>query len=482
MPTPIPFSQYQQQKGTSLKNTAVPYSEYIKNKSLITPTEPKKSFLQKTGDFFKSAITEPINSLLVKPAVRTGEALGAGGIKASELFMSKDQKQKTDASLQNALGKDINTPVGTVNAVKPIGQGGVKQIAGEALEAGGNIALGVGGGEVATAPAEDLVKQGVKTGIKTGAIFGGAQGASTGLQNNESTKKIAEDTAIGAGTGAVGGAVLGAVGGKIGQKITQTSEDRALEIISPKLTSTEKEAAVTSGRTKTSGLFNSIKVTPDKQTKEAAKVVADIVKPNKTLSENVNLVRGAISEEANALKQKIGTVNHPYTFKELNSKLASVDKPISIKSDATLSKQFDLVRQAFMDIAKKNGGDVSSLLDSRKEFDQLVDKEFPNLYDRENAPMRNAITSIRNEVNNFIEDNLPNDVSYKDSLKKQSLMYHAIDNMGTKAKDEVGTNSLNRFSKRNPAFTKGAGYVGYATAAGIGVGGAVEAGKKILGQ
>lgn len=284
------------------------------------------------------------------------------------------------------------------------------------------------------------------------------------VQNAETKQKLGKDVGTAAAvTGALGGIVrgvsekaLGALGVKSAETIAKEAEQKskdALEVVSPKLTASEKEEAVASGRGKKTGLLGNIKIEADKKTKEAANAVEGIVKKGKPMVENINAVRSAISDEATSLKAKIASVDHPYTFKELNSKLASLDKPISIKSDSTLSKQFDLARDAFMKIAKEKGGTVSSLLDARKSFDDLVQKEFPNLYDRENAPMRNAITSMRSAVNDFISDNLPKGSGYQDSLDKQSAMYNAIDNMATKGKEEIGTNRISRLAKRNPKIT-----------------------------
>lgn len=393
-------------------------------------------------------------------AIRTKKAMGGD----TTLLENALASHKADApNLQDFTGNVVNKTTGQI-----LGEAG-----GAALDVAG---LGIGGGEaekLATTATEDLVKKGAQAGAKSGSLFGGASGLTQSLQNKDSFGKTIGNVVLGSVVGGATGGLVGAGGAKIAKTIigkgTSELEKDALDIITPKLTDSEKETAVAAGRGKTSGIFNTVKIEPTKVDKDAAKVVSTIVEKGKTATENINAVRAGIADEANKLKAIIGQNNHPYTFKELNSTLTGIDKPISIKSDAILSRQFDLVRNAFMDIAKKNGGDISSLLDSRKEFDALVDKEFPNLYDRENAPMRNAITSMRSAVNDFIETNLPNNVKFKDSLRRQSLMYHAVDNIATNAKGEIGTNILTRFAKNNPktatALATGAGVLGVESAA-----------------
>lgn len=407
------------------------------------------------------------------------KAVESHGTVASNLQAAIDHNKSIgkDSSHYQQLLSDLqkNAPKAEdFGAVKP----STEKVLGDVLGTGIDVAsafVAPGAGEAAAEViTKGLTKKAVIGGAKIGAKYGLAQGVAGGLQQDKSAGGVAKEGVVGGITGGITGGILGGAGAKIrnilSPKAQQQIEKEALDIITPKLTPTEKEAAAAAGRAKTTGsLFKKIEVEPDAKTKEAAKVVSGIVDKKKTFSENIISVRNALYKKAEDLKASIGKVNHPYTFKELRSKLSGVPKPISIKSDKVLSKQFDLARDAFMDIAKKNGGDISGLLDARKEFDTLVEKEFPNLYDKENAPMRNAITSMRNEVNDFIEESVPKNVEFKKSLREQSMMYHAIDNMATNAKDEIGTNIFNRFAKRNPK-----------TATALGTAGALLAGEGIV--
>lgn len=244
--------------------------------------------------------------------------------------------------------------------------------------------------------------------------------------------------------------------------LASTDSAKILDLVNPNLSKKGVENAVMQGRGQKTGILGNISLKPDKKTIKAAEAVTGIVDPSKTITENINMVKNGLGQEAENLKNQILTQDHPYVFKELQSKLKAISKPISIKSDATLNKQFDLVRQAAMDLAKQNGGMVSGLLDARKAFDDLVEKEFPTLYDRSNAPMKNAILSMREGMNSFIEDNLPKGSGFRESLAKQTSMFNALDGMKTKVAAEIGTNKLERLVNKHPVIggiIKGVGKV-----------------------
>ena len=77
------------------------------------------------------------------------------------------------------------------------------------------------------------------------------------------------------------------------------------------------------------------------------------------------------------------------------------------------------------------------------------------MYDRENAPMRAAITSMRRVMNETIEESLKSKVSYADSLKQQTQLFNARDAIASKAYAEEGTNRLQRWGAAHP-YTTGA--------------------------
>lgn len=195
----------------------------------------------------------------------------------------------------------------------------------------------------------------------------------------------------------------------------------------------------------------------------------------KTFTEKLNSTREAAYKLADDLKQAViqSGADKIYSFKELNSRLRNIVKPIAIRADTTLSRQFDMARNAAIKIAREKGGTISSLFDARKAFDDLVSKEFPNLYDRANAPMRNAITAIRREMNDFVAEQLP-DVGFKESLQAQSHLWDAIGNIAPKAVDEIGTTRIGRFASNHPLVGGLIKTVGKGLVEGSGAGAAIR--------
>jgi hypothetical protein len=147
-----------------------------------------------------------VGSLLVRPAVRTGQAIGALGIQA---FGTDEMKQRAGEALQQPTEVNMG-PLGTYE-IPPVKAGtqAARQLTGETLEA----ASWLYGAPRAAASANVGFMQGLlkSSGFlaKHGAIAGGMFGAGEGLQGEGDVADVLGQTAIGAGAGAAGGAVLG---------------------------------------------------------------------------------------------------------------------------------------------------------------------------------------------------------------------------------------------------------------------------------
>lgn len=250
-----------------------------------------------------------------------------------------------------------------------------------------------------------------------------------------------------------------------------------VDAVTPELTAKSASSAAAKQGLVKSGLLGRITTAPDPYLKQVAKTVLDNV-PNftklATYADKVNETRKAVYLLANQLKNDVAASGKDiiYPFKELSSAMGAVEKPWEIKSDAVLTRQFELARSAALKYARESGGTVSGLFDARKAFDRVVEDQFPNLYDRKNAPMRSAITAMRNVMNDFIEKKLPDGFGFKKRLKLQSHLFDAIENMAPKAVKEIGSNS---FAIRHPLLTSaaktGAKVIAGGAAAGLGLGG-----------
>jgi len=242
---------------------------------------------------------------------------------------------------------------------------------------------------------------------------------------------------------------LKTVGIKTAEKIAPE-----VQMVMPKMSAKAVSKAVGEGRAEKTGILGKISIKPNKKDIRIGKAISGMVDPSKTITENVGLVKRALTSEAETLKNDVAIQNHPYTFKKLQSRINKIEKPVLISSDNTLNKAYDTVRKAAVDIAKKEGGTISGLLEARKKFDAFVERQFPNLYSSDKlTPMKSAIRDIRREMNDFIGESLPEGNKFKESLAKQADLYEAIDRMSANAQSEVGTNALQRFSARNPIIS-----------------------------
>jgi hypothetical protein len=175
-----------------------------------------------------------------------------------------------------------------------------------------------------------------------------------------------------------------------------------------------------------------------------------------TYTEKLNAVNAARTRLAEDLSKQVVENGDDiiYPYRELAKKMASLEPSIPIRADSTQLRQYQLAQKAALQIAQKHGGKISGLFRARKEFDELIEKEFPTLYDRTNAPMRAAITDMRRVMNETIEKSLQGKgVNYSQSLKEQNELFKARDALASKAYEELGTNRFDRFMKNNPVVT-----------------------------
>lgn len=200
------------------KMGAQPVSAPAPTPAIPTPAPQEDGLL-------KSIIKSPIKELLVKPAIRTGQAIGSLGVQA---FGSEEMKRRGEEYLSK--DQEVDIPIlgkYKIEAVKP-GMEGIEQIGGEALKAGSWL---TGGKGVATVGKSFLgkrlgtaVAQGVGAGATGGAMYGGGQAMEEGGDIGDIAKGTAAGAAIG---GIAGGAVplvaqgatklIKGVGGKVAE-------------------------------------------------------------------------------------------------------------------------------------------------------------------------------------------------------------------------------------------------------------------------
>lgn len=414
---------------------------------------------------------------VAKPFV-TAAVTAAAPIEATARLAMGDQ-----AGADKRLTEGYNVP--GFGQVKPVGadigqEGGTAKELGRMLGTGAEIAATIGGGaavgNVAKEGAKGAAKEAVKMGVKQGAATGAAGGFGTGVQEEDAS---IIGTLVSTAGGAALGAAAGAAGGAIAPKLTkagraaqatQKAEQEALDVISPKTTARVAQEALEEGRVVEKGIgpFKKEIIDASKRDKEMAQAVGKFVKAKARPNQNIQSLRkeiGRISESE--IRPYLKANDAIFNENIINSRLKKIETPDLFKADPVMDRTYNLVRQRAMDVIKKNKKNMTGLLDARQEFDRLVDKEFPRLYDSErDTVIKRAITDMRNEMNDFIADSLPEGAAkFKGKLRQQSLMYEAIENIAEKGRGEVGTTKLQRFGKRHPRL-KQAAQIGGSVAVG----------------
>lgn len=166
--------------------------------------QPKKQVAPtKERSIGESIFKRPLERLVLEPARRTGEAIGAA---VTAPFLSEEQK----ARQQEAIEQDVELEVPLFGKFKTRGvQSGVegaKQIAGEALESAAFLVPPAKIGPIISSTLGRGALTGGITGVKAGGLFG----AGEALQEGGDVLDVAKGGAIGAGAGLAAGATLGA--------------------------------------------------------------------------------------------------------------------------------------------------------------------------------------------------------------------------------------------------------------------------------
>lgn len=423
------------------------------------------------------------------------ETIDQQAIQKARILAQQGKKTEADRLLEvvRSHGKSI-----TLNDILPDSQqNNVEQIAGAGLGTAAELGAFTTGGGGATA-AKNVVSSGAKTfgkgaakGAISGAVNGGAYGALQGvgqaMQDNMGTEDVlaeglrggASGAFVGGALGVAAGGVSGALAGRAERNISKVSRE-AYDVVRPELTKAEKISALNEGRgvVRESG---EIVINPTRRDLQVAKVSENIVSSKKTSVENIASLKSELGKEAESTKQGLKEHNSIFNKNQLSSKLRSLEKPPLLVSDDRLNNAYELAQKKFVEIVDKHPKNLAGLLDARKEFDMWAEKGFPHIFDDQTqAPLQQALRDMRTAANDFITEKLPQGSPFKASLKKQNLLYEAMDNIANKSYKDVGTNRLQRFIKNKPKTAKvleaGAKLVGGATIGGAGF----EIGKSLM--
>lgn len=236
--------------------------------------------------------------------------------------------------------------------------------------------------------------------------------------------------------------------------VRQTARQKADFIdglISPKQTAAVKKEQV--GRTSEGGLLRSKQV----ELSPAEKIMADEVSliegvtAKNTIQGNYTAIAGEVTKEAKTLKSLLAKNEVIIPRREFAAELGRAI--IRLKENPSLvgkaSETATKVVEGMMRIAAKNPSTASGLLKSRKELDAWIKTQRPKIFNpNQESALSLAVREVRQSTNDFIDSKAVN-VAVKDSLKKQSTLLNAMDNIKPKAADEAGNAVLRAWQSAN---------------------------------
>ncbi len=190
------------------------------------------------------------------------------------------------------------------------------------------------------------------------------------------------------------------------------------------------------------GPFKKSIIEPSFKEAKIAKEVLNIpnVGRHNTFQRNYNVISAFNKQEAKKLVTLINKNDFIYPRQELISRLNETRSVLSenplLVGDAgkTASKMVDKVEQMVNEVPAKG----SNLLEIRKNYDNWIQSQKgQNIFDPKNEnALSIANREIRRTINDFLDEKATK-VSLKDSLRKQSNLYGALENIAPKAAKEA---------------------------------------------
>lgn len=249
----------------------------------------------------------------------------------------------------------------------------------------------------------------------------------------------------GAPKGAIGPkqtGLLGRAAGALDDSIIAKQKSFVDDLVRPLSTKKVRESQIKRS-VEGGGLFGGRTVTPSSFEAEIAGTVGKVagVKPSNTLLQNLNAVQSGLTNEAENLTTLLKGSNvkipRPNTKRTMETVLAKLKSDSLLVGDAakTGEKVFDKARKLLL----SNPNTPAGVLKSRKQLDAWVKKQSTRAFDpkTENA-LSVSLGEIRQSMNDIISNSVPN-IAVKESLKKQTNLFRAIDNIAPKAAKEAQT-------------------------------------------
>lgn len=378
--------------------------------------------------------------------------------------LQKRQAMGQESTNAYAQGKQ-DFPRTALQLLGNVGFGAMNDVAGEALKP---VASALA--SLATPEFKQLLGQGANY-ISQSSVGVAANEGLTQLgdlaQKNPSLERDA--TAIGnaagvlpiggllgmAGTAArpvVGNSIekLGEVFSDSGAKAAAANRSKFVqELITPNATPSVRGEQFT--RSKEKGFLRNRVVEPTPQEIEIMDTVSQLpVSKNKSLLANYNIIEEANQKEAqdlmSALQANNVAINPADVQTALHGTLNSLKNSPFITGDA--EKSAERVIAGMQQALKNNPSDAAGLLQARKDFDTWVkSQKGSGVFDpSRDSAVTTAVQQVRQTINNLVENAVPN-TGFKASLRKQSNLYRAMDNLETKGAYEP-SNAIKRGAQK----------------------------------
>jgi hypothetical protein len=200
-----------------------------------------------------------------------------------------------------------------------------------------------------------------------------------------------------------------------------------------------------------SGFFKKDIVNPTQTETKMAEEISKIsgISEKNTYQKNYNLVKDYNVSQAEKLENDVAknnfAISKEITISKLDESAKSLSESPLITGDAeTMANKLINGAKKFVESNEANG---SGLLKARKEYDNWVLSQKPKAFD---AKAENAFTianrSIRDTINTVLDENAVN-LGVKESLRSQSTLYRAMENIAPKAAEEANTPIARAFQR-----------------------------------
>lgn len=245
--------------------------------------------------------------------------------------------------------------------------------------------------------------------------------------------------------------------------------NKARDIVSPKAT-----AATKASQERVETGWNKRQEIVDPYLDEMAATVEPYIKKGDSLLGNENAINKAIGSEAEKLKASLmesnAVISDDTIFKGLQLAQENLNELVWIQEGGKNSAQKVIeIAQGIIDSKPKT---PAGMLEARIELDQLIKRQMPNVFNTErDAPIQAALKEVRNFMNKTVADAVP-DEGVRESLRKQTLMYDAVDNIAPK-RAALPETSVGRAAKKvQDAVSLKSAVLTAAAAGGLGLGAA----------